>query len=257
MPRMWKLRSALLTAIAFAALGAALAAALGWTGCPPLPSNEDATTLVLRDILPGSTVTAIERHDQVFFAPNAEADGRVATTVLGTDDIDAGFVELILRHTDARPKTIRSGRWSVQVEAVGDQSAVVTIERAEPAGVRSFSFIGYALGTIIGVLAWLWLGRSADIVARRLFLAGVLLLTPPAILVTGQLIYSYFVLPDLVTPPALWSPYGETGLRLLTLVAGLCFGMSLLRWVRGVAAGAGRAESDPRPAAPAPQVRQR
>lgn len=90
MRRAWTAVSCLVSTVALAALGAAAGARVGWLHSPDLPTDAAAIRLVLQDVLPGGTVTGIERHDAVFFAPKAAADGRLATVLLGTDDINAG-----------------------------------------------------------------------------------------------------------------------------------------------------------------------
>ncbi|NUO61519.1 MAG: hypothetical protein HOV71_02325 [Hamadaea sp.] len=205
--------------------------------------------MVHDEILPGDRIDVIQRRDETFFAPNSEADGLLMSALLGTDDLDSGYVGVQVHHPQALaqvrdlevaasqfhwmadpgdPATMlgHSDGRTVAVEVLEPEKVLVTIERAEPQTVLPLSLTGFALGAVVGIILWRRLRRS------RAFVAGALCLLPSAVLVTGQLVYSYLGLPDQVTPPALWSPYVETGTRALSLIGGTLLIMSLIGSVR-------------------------
>jgi hypothetical protein len=229
--------STVLVALTCAAAAAAGAAWVGWRAAGPLPSDEQARSVVSA-LLPGTPVQLGTRDDALF----AYSGGGALAWLLGNDHYSSGYVDVGLGGTtsDRVQAAMRADGWRVDSSGLGvsarkgDVSALlyqrddaVTVEfvRSRPEPVRPLELAGWVAGLLLG-----WLAARRLIAARRpawaTGVASAALLLPATILTTGQLFYES-TLPPSITPPALWGDYASFVVHPLALL-GAAVGVAAL-----------------------------
>ncbi|GAA1791674.1 hypothetical protein GCM10009835_06740 [Planosporangium flavigriseum] len=175
----------LLTGLILAAVGAAFGGWLGWRGGGPLPSDADAVARVQR-LVPQATVVKVDRWDHVFaYEEPGDGAGRVLVALVGNDDYNAGYVQVLLAGGDdagtvaqmrhrlategwrvgASPwddgVTARNGTLSITsypatesgsplLRSTGSGRIAVEVGRDEPARVWPFTLGGWVVGFVLG-----------------------------------------------------------------------------------------------------------